>query len=79
MGPDIDSIIQIIYDAHTRHDADDVSNLPDICRDVYEDLNVEVENQDWWSEDAMVAIALAAYDAGYTDAKLGQGFLNVGL
>ena len=59
----LDDIVTIIVNAHINGDPDSFDGLIDIFKTICDELNVEGVDSNFWSEEAMTAIAYAAFDA----------------
>lgn len=55
----VEEIIEIIQDAHKENDPDTMDGIVHICQYICDKLD-DTEEGDYWTEDAMIAIALAA-------------------
>lgn len=61
---DIEDIFAIIEDCHAEGDPDTPDGITGICNNICSILNDCRVNDNWWTEDAMLCIAEAAYQVG---------------
>ena len=60
----LNEILDIIHYTHKEGDPESFNGLVDICRDISYELDMGDFTLEFWSEEAMVAIAQAAFEAG---------------
>ena len=59
----LDDILTVIEIAHKNNDPDSVDGVVRICQEICDELNLGECEAAYWTEEAMKAIAYAAYDA----------------
>lgn len=58
----LEEIVEIINNAHRGYDPDTVEGIVAISQEICDELGSDGEGE-WWTADAMIAIAEAAYEA----------------
>lgn len=61
---DIEEIFSLIKDCHSDGDPNTLDGVINICDNICSVLNDCKAENNWWTEDAMLCIADAAYRAG---------------